>query len=221
MELKDTIRKIFDLNFLLSVVIPIIIFYTLSHFNMVLLGTILAGSWALAAIVFQYTGSRKINIFAIIVALSAICSAIGLFGTIVFHSPTFYLESPILTDLVFGCVFFGSLFIGKPLIQVFAEYEMKDSFSQKLRMHPKYVSAWKILTAGWGLMCMSQALLRLALLHTASPAVYYSISSVYGSVSTPLFLLFTFWFPKWYWRDLTKGTHAHEYRIVHNKLTVK
>jgi intracellular septation protein A len=199
MSLKDIIRKIFNLDFLLSVVIPIIIFYVLSLFNMILLGTILAGSWALAAIVFQYTRNRKINIFAIIVALFSI---IGLFGTIIFHNPTFYLESPILMDLVLGSIFLGSLLVGKPLIQIFAEYEMKDAFSQKLRMHPKYLSAWRILTAGWGLVCMSQALLRLALLHTASPAVYYSISSVYGNVSTPLFLLFTFWFPKWYWRDL-------------------
>ncbi|MCE5294304.1 MAG: septation protein IspZ [Chlamydiales bacterium] len=207
MNLKDTITKIFNLNFLLSVVIPIIIFCVLSHFNMILLGTILAGSWALVAIVFQYTRERKINIFAIIVASFSI---IGLFGTIIFHNPTFYLESPILMDLVLGCIFLGSLLIGKPLVQIFAEYEMKDAFSQKLRMHPKYVSAWKILTAGWGLICMSQALLRLALLHTASPEVYYSISSVYGNVSTPLFLLFTFWFPKWYWRDLrTNGVREH------------
>lgn len=208
MNLMNVIRRIFNLNFFLSVVIPIIIFYALSHFNMVLLGTILAGSWALAAIVFQYTRERKVNIFAIIVA---IFSFVGLVGTIVFHNPTFYLESPILMDLVLGCIFLGSLLVGKPLIQIFAEYEMKDAFSQKLRMHPKYVSAWRILTAGWGLLCISQALLRLALLHTASPEVYYSISSVYGNVSTPLFLLFSFWFPKWYWRDLrTNGIHVHE-----------
>jgi intracellular septation protein A len=207
MNLKEIIKRIFNLHFFLSVVIPIIIFYVLSHLNMILLGTILAGSWALAAIVFQYNRERKVNIFAIIVALFSI---VGLFGTIVFHNPTFYLESPILMDLVLGSIFLGSLLIGKPLIQIFAEYEMKDAFSEKLRMHPKYVSAWRILTAGWGLICISQALLRLALLYTASPEVYYSISSVYGNVSTPLFLLFTFWFPKWYWRDLkTNGIHAH------------
>lgn len=152
MSLKDIIRKIFNLDFLLSVVIPIIIFYVLSLFNMILLGTILAGSWALAAIVFQYTRNRKINIFAIIVALFSI---IGLFGTIIFHNPTFYLESPILMDLVLGSIFLGSLLVGKPLIQIFAEYEMKDAFSQKLRMHPKYLSAWRILTGGWGLVCIS------------------------------------------------------------------
>jgi len=207
MNLKDIIRRIFNFYFLLSVVIPIIIFYVLSRFNMILLGTILAGSLALAAIIFQYTKEHKVNIFAIIVALFSI---IGLFGTIVFRNPTFYLESPILMDLALGFIFLGSLLIGKPLIQIFAEYEMKDTFSEKLRIHPKYVSAWRILTAGWGLICISQALLRLALLHTASPEVYYSISLVYGNVSTPLFLLFTLWFPKWYWRDLNaNGINVH------------
>ena len=188
MNLKDIIRRIFNFYFLLSVVIPIIIFYVLSHFNMILLGTILAGSLALAAIIFQYTKEHKVNIFAIIVALFSI---IGLFGTIVFRNPTFYLESPILMDLALGFIFLGSLLIGKPLIQIFAEYEMKDTFSEKYFGCMRCVSAWRILTAGWGLICISQALLRLALLHTASPEVYYSISSVYGNVSTPLFLLFT------------------------------
>lgn len=208
MNLIDTVKRIFNLDFLLSGVIPIIIFYTLSHFNMILLGTILAGSWSLGAIAFQYTRERKMNIFGIIVAIS---SVIGLVGTIVFQSPTFYLESPILMDMVLGCIFLGSLFVGRPLIQIFAEYEMKDRFSEKLRMHPKYTSAWKILTIGWGLLCISQALLKLLLLHIASPEVYYSITSVYGNVSAPLFLLFSFWFPKWYWRDLKANEiNVHE-----------
>jgi intracellular septation protein A len=200
-------KKIFDFNFVLGVIVPIIIFYVFNHYDMVFQGTVLAGVWALGAIAFQYFRERRANVFAILVA---IFSVIGLFGTIIFHSPTFYLESPIAMDLVLGCIFLGSLVIGKPLIQIFAEYEMKDAFSQNLRMHPKYVSAWRILTAGWGLLCISQALLRLVLLHTASTAVYYSISSIYGSVSTPLFLLFSFWFPKWYWKDLkTNGVHAN------------
>ena len=207
MKLTRIMKRIFDLNFVLGVIVPIIIFYVFSYYDMVFQGTVLAGIWALAAIAFQYFRERRANVFAIIVA---IFSVIGLLGTIIFHSPTFYLESPIAMDLVLGCIFLGSLVIGKPLIQVFAEYEMKDAFSQNLRMHPKYISAWRILSAGWGLLCISQALLRLVLLHMASPEVYYSISSIYGSISTPLFLIFSFWFPKWYWRDLkTNGIHAH------------
>jgi intracellular septation protein A len=206
MNLIDIIRRIFNLNFFLSVVIPIVIFVVLSHFNMIFLGTILAGSWSIAAISLQYARTRKVNIFAVIVAAF---SVVGLIGTIVFHNPTFFLESPIAMDLALSCIFLGSLLVGRPLVQILAEYEMKDAFSQNLRTHPKYASAWRILTAGWGMLCISQAVLRLVLLHTASPEVYYSISSVFGNVSTPLFLLFTFWFPKWYWRDLkTDGIHA-------------
>jgi intracellular septation protein A len=210
MKLFSIIKKIFDLYFALGVVVPIIIFYVFSYYDMIFQGTILAGVWALGVIAYQYMRERRANAFAIVVT---IFSVIGLIGTIVFHSPTFYLESPIAMDLVLGCIFLGSLIIGKPLIQTFAEYEMKDAFSQELRMHPKYTSAWQILTAGWGLLCISQALLRFALLQVASPEMYYSISSVYGSISTPLFLLFSFWFPRWYWRDLkTNGIHAHGVR---------
>lgn len=208
MKLFGIIKRIFDLYFALGVVVPIIIFYVFSYYDMIFQGTILAGVWALGVIAYQYMRERRANAFAIIVT---IFSVIGLIGTIVFHSPTFYLESPIAMDLVLGCIFLGSLIIGKPLIQIFAEYEMKDGFSQELRMHSKYTSAWQILTAGWGLLCISQALLRFALLQIASPEMYYTISSVYGSISTPLFLLFSFWFPKWYWRDLkTNMIRAHE-----------
>jgi intracellular septation protein A len=166
---------------------------------MIFLGTVLAGGWSLATVAFQFTAGRKVNIFGIIVATF---SALGLIGTIIFHNPTFYMESPILMDFVLGGIFFGSLLVGKPLIQVFVEYEMIDAFPQNLRMHPKYVSAWSILTVGWGLLSISQALLRLVLLHTASPEFYYTVSSIYGGVSTPVFLIFSFWFPKWYWRDI-------------------
>ncbi len=207
MKLISIMKRIFDLNFALGVVVPIIIFYTFSYYDMIFQGTVLAGVWALGAIAYQYMRERRASAVVIIVA---IFSVIGLIGTIIFHSPTFYLESPIAMDLVLGCIFLGSLIIGKPLIQIIAEYEMKDAFSQELRMHPKYTSVWQILTAGWGLLCISQALMRFALLQMATPEMYYSISSVYGSISAPLFLLFSFWFPKWYWRDLKKnGIHVH------------
>jgi hypothetical protein len=80
------------------------------------------------------------------------------------------------------------------LIQIFAEYEMKDVFSQKLRMHPKYSSAWQILTAGWGIFCLSKALMIFTLLHIVSLEIYYAISSISSHVATPLFLLFSFCF---------------------------
>ena len=80
----------------------------------------------------------------------------------------------------------------------FAEYEMK-MLSHKIctgtrRTFP-HGEDWR---QDWGFLSISQALLRLVLLYTASPAFYHAVSSVYGGVLTPLFLVFSFWFPKWY-----------------------
>ncbi len=204
MNFKQAIRQIFNGEFLLSVIIPIIILAVLSHFNMTLLGTILAGAWALAASAVKFARERRVNIYALIVAGF---SALGLIGTIISHSPTFYLASPIILDLVLALAFLGSLLFGKPLIQLFAEYETKGAFPEPLRRHPKYASAWRILTAGWGVLSISQALLRVVLLLSAPAALYYTVSSLYGNISTPLFLIFSFWFPHWYWRDLIKAAH--------------
>jgi intracellular septation protein A len=199
------IRRIFNTEFLLSVIIPIIILAVLSHFNMTLLGAILAGTWALAASAVKFARERRVNIYAMIVAGF---SAIGLIGTIISHSPTFYLASPIISDLVLAVVFLGSLLFSRSLIQIFAEYETKNLFPPELRMHPRYADAWRILTAGWGILSLSQALLRMVLLRSVSATLYYTVSSIYGNISTPLFLIFTFWFPRWYWRALLKKKAA-------------
>jgi intracellular septation protein A len=161
-----------------------------------LFGIIMAGSWSVGIVLIQYIQGSKINIYAII---GAIISAISLVGTIISRNPVFYLASPIVTDLLLALVFLGSLLFGKPLIQLFAEYEMKDAFPEDFRQKPEYKSAWKILTAGWGILSITQALLRIILLYSASMEIYYTISMIYGNVSTVLFFVFSFWFPRWYW----------------------
>ena len=105
---------------------------------------------------------------------------------------------PGITILMVRCLAAYSLAFAceQAINSFFAEYEMKDAFPQNLHRHPKYISTWRLLTAGWGFLSISQALLRLVLLYTASPAYYYMVSSVYGGVRTPLFLVFSFWFPK-------------------------
>jgi intracellular septation protein A len=163
---------------------------------MKLIGIILAGSWSVGVVLLQYARERKFNIYAII---GAIISSISLIGTVISRNPIFYLASPIVTDFLLALVFLGSLLFGKPLIQIFAEYEMKEAFPEDFRKKPKYKSAWKILTAGWGILSITQALLRIILLYSASMEIYYTISMIYGNVSTLLFFAFSFWFPKWYW----------------------
>ncbi|MDQ1253906.1 MAG: hypothetical protein QG646_3112, partial [Euryarchaeota archaeon] len=84
MKLISIMKRIFDLNFALGVVVPIIIFYTFSYYDMIFQGTVLAGVWAVGAIAYQYMRERRASAVVIIVA---IFSVIGLIGTIIFHSP--------------------------------------------------------------------------------------------------------------------------------------
>ena len=199
---KITVKKlIFDnilnIEFLLSFVIPVILFTVFGNFNMELTGIILAGLWSIGLVMIQIIIYKKANVFAII----ATCfSAVGLIGTVISKDPMFYLASPIILDILLALVFFGSIIIGKPLIQILAENTVKGGFPEEIRNKANYKSAWIILTNAWGILSITQALLRIVLIYTASKEVYFAISTAYGNISSPLMLVFSFWFPKWYWK---------------------
>lgn len=195
---KGLIREnILNMEFFFSVVIPIALFSAFDHYKMTLNGTMAAGGWSLGMIIFQYIRDKRVNVFA---AIGAIFSAIGLVGAVVSRNPMYYLASPIVIDLLQAIVFFGSVVIGKPLIQMLAEYTIKKKFSEEFRRQAKFKKAWVILTVAWGVLAVTQALLRIVLLRYASNEVYYAVSSIYGSISTPLMLAVSFWFPGWYWK---------------------
>ena len=190
-------ENILNIEFILSVVVPIILFSAFDYYNMKLSGTIVAGSWSIGIVIVQFIKKHKVNIFG---AIGAGLSAIGLIGTILSKNPTFYLASPIVIDLILSAVFLGSVLLGKPIIRILAEYSVKGGFSEEIRKKPKFKSAWIIVTIAWGVLSITQALLRIVLLYSVSNEVYYAISTAYGNISTPLLLVFSFWFPGWYWK---------------------
>jgi len=186
-----------NLEFFMSVVIPIILFSVFNHLNMKLFGTIVAGVWSIGIVLIAFSRKHKFNIFGVI---GAGVAAIALIGTIFSKNPTFYLVSPIVVDIILSAAFLGSALIGNPIIQILAEYSVKNGFSEELRKEPKYKSAWMILAVAWGVLSITQTLLRIVLFYTVSNEIYYAISTVYGNISTPLMLVFSFWFPRWYWK---------------------
>ncbi len=191
------LKMIFGKEFLVSVIFPVAIFSVCDRMRMTLLGTLLAGGWSIGVVLIEWTRTRRLNIYA---SISAGFSAIGLVGTVISQNPAFYLAAPIAVDLLLAVVFLGSLLFPRPLIQCFAEYQMQHVFPEELRQKPQFRRAWAILTAAWGILSITQALLRIILLASASQSVYYAISTAYGNISTPLLLLLSFWFPGWYWR---------------------
>lgn len=198
-ETPPTSKNIFNKEFIASAIIPLIIFYIFNYINMLLEGTILSGFWCISVFLFKLIREHKINAIAL---LSGIFSVIGLLCTILLRNPNIYLAEPILEDILYAVIFFGSLFFSRPLIQVLVEDSHIVAFPENFRKTPQYKSAWKMLTIAWGILNLSQALLRIALLYSVPIDLYYIISKIYTNVSSPLLLIFSYQFPKWYWKRI-------------------
>jgi len=191
------LKNIFNMDFILSAIIPIIIFYAFDKNEMTIDGIILSGVWSIGVVLVNFIKERKINALALI---SVIFSGIGLIGTVISQNATFYLISPIIQDILAALIFFGSLFFKKSLIQVVVEQSYLKNASEELKKRPKYKSAWRILTVLWGVVNISHAFLKIILFYSVSTSAYYAISTAYGTISSPIFIAFSIMFPKWYWK---------------------
>jgi len=201
------LKNIFNHEFVISAIVPLIIFYIFVHLNMKLTGIVLSGCWCIVVVVIKLIREHKVNVIAL---LAGIFSAVGLVGTVISRNPAFYLVAPIVSDILWALIFFGSLFTPRPLIQVIVEDSHIGLFSEELRRTRKYKSAWQILTAAWGVLNVTQAVLRSILLYKVSMELYYTISTIYGNISSPLLLVFSYAFPKWYWRRIGVGKDLNQ-----------
>ena len=198
-ETPPTAKNIFNKEFIASAIIPLIIFYIFNYMSMVLEGTILSGFWCISVFLFKLIREHKINVIAL---LSGIFSVIGLLCTILLRNPNIYLAEPILEDILYAVIFFSSLFFSRPLIQVLVEDSHIVAFPEYFRKTSQYKFVWKMLTIAWGILNLSQALLRVTLLYSVPIDLYYTISKIYSNVSSPLLLIFSYKFPKWYWERI-------------------
>ncbi len=193
----SVLKNIFNKDFVISAVTPIIIFTFFDNLGMTFDGIILSGGWSIGVICVNFIKERIISALA---SISAIVAVIGLIGTIISKNAAFYLISPIIQDILIVFMLFGSLFLERPLIQVIVEQSYLKNISKERRKQPEYKKVWRIITIAWGVLGISQAVVRIILLYTVSMSSYYAISTVYGNVSTPLMIAFSIMLPKWYWR---------------------
>lgn len=191
------IKNVFNKDFVISAVIPIIIFSVFDKIGMTFNGIILSGIWSVGIVGINYIKERKINALA---TMGAAFAGVGVIGTVVSNNPTFYLVAPIVQDILLAFIFFGSLFFKRSLIQIIVEQSYLKNVSEDFKKKPKYSRAWRMITVAWGILNLSQAALRTVLLYSVSMSSYYAISTVYGNISTPLLIAFSIIFPKWYWK---------------------
>ncbi|GAA0076970.1 hypothetical protein UT300005_13480 [Clostridium sp. CTA-5] len=197
---NSVLKNILNKDFVVSAIIPIIIFSVFDKLQMTFDGIILSGVWSIGVVLINFIKEHRINALA---SMSAIFSAIGLIGTIISKNPTFYLISPIIQDILYALIFFGSLLFEKSLIQIIVEQSYLKNVSEEFKKQPEYKSVWRILTIAWGFLNISQAVLRTILLYYVSMSSYYAISTLYSNISSPLLLAFSILFPKWYWKSKT------------------
>lgn len=193
----SVLKNIFNKDFVVSAIIPIIIFSVFDKMQMTLSGIILSGVWSIGVVLINFMKEHKINALA---SMGAIFAGVGVIGTVVSKNPTFYLVAPIIQDALVALIFFGSLFCKRSLIQIIVEQSYLKNVPEEFKKQPKYKAAWRIVTIAWGLLSVSQAALRTILLYSVSMSSYYAISTIYGNVSGPLLLAFSMLFPKWYWK---------------------
>ncbi|WP_318739694.1 VC0807 family protein [Clostridium sp. JS66] len=115
---NSIINNILNKDFIISAIIPVLICLSFNKINMTLKGIILAGIWSIGVVILNFIKDYEINALAVI---TAAFSGIGLLGTVVSNNPNFYLLAPIVRDVLYALVFFLSVLIKKPLIQVIAE----------------------------------------------------------------------------------------------------
>lgn len=192
---QSLLKIIFNRDFVISAVIPIILFTAFDKEKMTLTGIILSALWSIGVILIEFIKEHKINALASFAGLFAV---IGLTGTLISKNPTFYFIAPIIQDALLAVVFLGSLFFERSLVQVIVEQTYLKNVPEEVRRKPRYKSAWRILSTAWGILNVAQAVLRTILLNHVSMSSYYAINTTCSNISSSLLIVFCMVFPKWY-----------------------
>lgn len=196
-NLAGLLKQVFNHYFVVSALIPLMIYLGLDFLGMTLNGIIASGSWSVCVVAHDLIKERKANILAL---LAAITSLAGLAGTIASGNPVLYLASPIVKDVIYAAVFLGSLFMSRPLIQMIVEDGWGLSFPDEFKKSDEYRKPWRTVTAGWGVLCLFQAALRTGLILSVPAGIYYGFSTIFGGASDVLLMFFSVWYPAWFWR---------------------
>jgi len=193
-------------QFILGALVPISFFYVFHRYGQPLTGAMLAIGWSLSLLAITYWRSRRIELFP---GLAIPIITIELIGTLVFKNPDLYLASAAIENVLWGLVFFGSILIQRPLIQIFAEMLNPGLGSQEFLNQSKlpaqlYRTAWQIVTAMWGGVSLLKAMILIFSQLTLPMEAFLIVRTASGIPVMVLMLVFSYRFPGWYWERAMK-----------------
>jgi intracellular septation protein A len=188
-------------QFILGALVPISLFYAFHRFEQPLAGALIAIGWSASLIGVTYWRTRRIELFP---GLAIPIITIELAGTLITRNPAFYLSSAAIENVLWGLVFLGSILISRPLIQIFAELLYpglgSQEFLDQLKLSTKlYRSAWQILTATWGVVALSKAIILVFAQLWLPIETFLIVRTASGIPVMVLMLVLSYRFPEWYW----------------------
>ena len=189
-------------QFIFGALVPILAFYIMHRLGQPLIGALLAIGWSLSLLLITYWRSRRIELFP---GLAIPIVAIELVGILVTRNPTIYLASAAIENVLWGILFLGSILMPRPLIQIFAEVLNPGLGSREFLDHFKlspqlYRSAWQILTAIWGFVSLSKAIILIFSQLWLPIETFLIVRTASGIPVMVLMLIFSYRFPEWYWK---------------------
>jgi intracellular septation protein A len=188
-------------QFILGALVPISLFYAFHRFEQPLAGALIAIGWSASLLGVTYWRSRRIELFP---GLAIPIITIELAGTLITRNPDFYLASAAIENVLWGLVFLGSILISRPLIQIFAELLNpglgSQEFLDQLKLSPQlYRTAWQILTAAWGVVALSKAIILVFAQLWLPIETFLIVRTASGIPVMVLMLVLSYRFPEWYW----------------------
>jgi intracellular septation protein A len=197
-------------QFILGALVPISFFYAFHRFGQPLAGALIAIGWSAGLLGVTYWRARRIELFP---GLAIPIVTIELIGTLVTRNPTIYLASAAIENVLWGLVFLGSILMPRPLIQIFAEMLNpglgSQEFLAQLKLSPQlYRSAWQILTAAWGVVALSKAILLFFSQLWLPIETFLIVRTASGIPVMVLMLFLSYRFPEWYWERAMERSKA-------------
>jgi len=188
-------------QFVLGALIPITIFYTFQRLDRAITGALLAAAWGLGMLIITYWRSQRIDLFA---GLAIPLVLIELIGTLITRNPDIYLASAAISNVLWALIFLGSVFLPRPLIQIFAELLNpglgSEEFLQQQGLSVRlYHSTWQIITALWGAVELLKAVILVFSQLWLPLEAFLFLRTALGIPVTVIMIMSSMRFPGWYW----------------------
>lgn len=144
----------------------------------------------------KLTAMEKVGLFGLIMQ-----SGLGALAT----NPKVYFLYPLIENMVFALIFFGSLFIGREIVAIFAmDYGGAEEAYEMLR--PTY----RRLTAMWAVYFLIKAIVKIVGMMNWSFEILYTVNWLLGTPCVAVLMWLSFTYPNRVYNQLMSENHHME-----------